>query len=100
VVEKPFEPCCPILAYYLRRECAVHDDPWECPDRLFYRATDGEIGIMLHDGGVSFVTMLFCPFCGQALPTESDPADVLGEGTLAHRGDPLRRIDLGALGDD
>ena len=44
----------------------------ECPDRLFYRAADGEIGIVLRDGGSSFVTMLYCPFCSQKLPFTGD----------------------------
>ncbi len=85
--------CCEILAYYLERECPVHGDPWECPDRLFYRAADGEIGIVLRDGGSSFVTMLYCPFCSQKLPFTGD------DETLTGGGDPLRRIDFGEPGE-
>ena len=68
-----------------------------CPDRLFYRATDGEIGIVVRDfvrneddeGPESFVTMRFCPFCATALPLSTS------RGDDPSGGDPLRRIDLG-----
>ena len=92
------DTCCSILAYYLERECAIHSDPWDCPDRLFYRANDGEIGIVVHDGGSSFVTMLYCPFCGREQVTTFD-AEELTDIQVAS-GDPFRRIDLGAPDDE
>ena len=95
------ETCCEILAYYLERECPIHEHPWDCPDRLFYRAADGEIGIVLRDGGSSFVTMLYCPFCAQELPFNgTDDERAALEADISTGGDPLRRVDLGALGED
>jgi hypothetical protein len=88
-VDATHPTCCETLAYYLERECPTHPDPWDCPDRLFYRATDGEIGIVIHDGGSSFVTMLYCPFCSSALPLSASRSENGPTG-----GDPLRRIDL------
>jgi hypothetical protein len=91
------QTCCATLGYYLERACQIHDDPWDCPDRLFYRASDGEIGIVVHDGGSSFVTMRYCPFCGQEQVTAFDAEDL---ADIMADGDPFRRIDLGALDDD
>lgn len=42
--------CCEMLRSYLEYECPMHPEPWACPDRLFYRAADGEIGIVVHNG--------------------------------------------------
>ncbi len=87
---------CAILSHYLERECPTHNSPWECPDRLFYRATDGEIGIILRDGGTGFVTMLYCPFCGSELPSVRDAAEFAqARASVATGADPFRRIDLG-----
>jgi hypothetical protein len=35
---------------------------------LCYSPADDEYGIMVHDGGDSYVTIQFCPWCGARLP--------------------------------
>jgi hypothetical protein len=51
----------------LERVCDQHLDRFDCPDALIHRAADGRYGLIVHDGGTSFVTILICPWCGSAL---------------------------------
>jgi hypothetical protein len=51
--------------------CKQHPDRFDCPDALIHFAeSTGEHGIIIHDGGSSFVTILFCPWCGKKLKTK------------------------------
>ena len=48
--------------------CPQHDNPFDCPDAIIYRATLGrQYGIIIHDGGGSFIKINYCPFCGKKL---------------------------------
>ena len=61
-------PCCHDMASALAFSCAQHDNPFECPDGLIvYNEQVGVYGIPVHDGGWSYVTVSFCPWCGQRL---------------------------------
>lgn len=47
--------------------CEQHPDRFGCPDALIhYSPASGDYGIIIHDGGSSFVTIEFCPWCGYA----------------------------------
>jgi hypothetical protein len=49
-------------------KCEEHPDPVDCPDNLIYFSEKlNEYGLIVHDGGSSFVTINFCPFCGTKL---------------------------------
>ena len=49
--------------------CEKHPAPFDCPDSLIYYASRfDEYGIIVHDGGSSYVSIDFCPFCGARLP--------------------------------
>lgn len=49
--------------------CVEHLSPFECADNLiYYSHTFDEYGLIIHDGGSSFITIDFCPFCGTKLP--------------------------------
>ncbi|MAE93561.1 MAG: hypothetical protein CL910_02770 [Deltaproteobacteria bacterium] len=48
--------------------CEQHDSPFECPDALLYRSSTGQIGILIHDGGSSWMSIEYCPWCGAQLP--------------------------------
>jgi len=51
--------------------CDIHPNPFYCPDNLiYYDNADGTYGIIIHDGGESFVEIEFCPWCGRRLKTE------------------------------
>jgi hypothetical protein len=59
--------CCDRMDYDLRQTCSVHSDRSECPDALIAFTPGGEYGIMIHDGGSSFVEISYCPWCGSEL---------------------------------
>ncbi len=41
------------------------NDQFDCPDNLIYFSEEhAAYGIIVHDGGTSFVTLNFCPWCG------------------------------------
>jgi hypothetical protein len=44
-----------------------HHDQYECPDTLILELKDGTYGLSIKDGGSSFVSIKWCPFCGQKL---------------------------------
>jgi hypothetical protein len=49
--------------------CPQHEDRFDCPDALLhYSAPFDEYGIIVHDGGTSYVVIGFCPWCGAKLP--------------------------------
>lgn len=63
--------CCESMQYYITNHCDVHKGPYECPDWLIiYNEEDNSYGIIIHDGGQSFVKIHFCPWCGTLLSTE------------------------------
>ena len=61
--------CCESMRYHTNNHCDVHTSPFDCPDRLiFHRESTGEFGILIHDGGQSYVRINYCPWCGRKLP--------------------------------
>ena len=67
--------CCETMAYHVSQECDQHPDPFDCPDHLIhYSSPKGTYGLIIHDGGTSFVSIHFCPWCGTALPSDEPPA--------------------------
>lgn len=82
------DACCAEMRHELDRSCATHGaDPFACPDRVIYRATDGRFGLIVHDGGSSWYEINHCPWCGinlkgepHELPLKADPG---GEGPPA-----------------
>lgn len=65
-VKKDF--CCDKMGYFARNHCDRHASIFECPDCLvFYDENDDSYGIIVHDGGESFIKIGFCPWCGTNL---------------------------------
>lgn len=61
--------CCETMTNRVNFVCKLHKDPFDCPDNLiFYHPTFDEYGIIVHDGGASFIKISFCPWCGTKLP--------------------------------
>jgi len=57
--------CCNDMRSHIEHKCDVHDDVYECCDHLFlYNAIYDEYGVIIHDGGSSYIEIAFCPFCG------------------------------------
>ena len=69
-VPSPDTPrCCKAMAAALDFECSEHDDPFACNDALMiYHEPFDEYGIVVHDGGPSYVLIRHCPWCGTPLP--------------------------------
>jgi hypothetical protein len=74
-LSKPWAPpsvdaklCCETMAVQLAFTCAQHADPFECGDNLVvYNEVLDEYGLIVHDGGPSYVLIVFCPWCGTRL---------------------------------
>lgn len=65
--------CCEEMEKNINDKCPMHNDPFDCPDNLvFYNKKAKEFGIIVHDGGHSYVAINFCPWCGAPLKTEKD----------------------------
>lgn len=49
--------------------CDLHPDPFDCPDSVVsYVAMFDEYGLIVHDGGASYLHIAHCPWCGSRLP--------------------------------
>ena len=60
-----FAPCCEKMRNQLDWKCDRHSDPAECPDALIgYFGKNRTLGLLIHDGGSSFVAIHCCPWCG------------------------------------
>ncbi|MGF9772950.1 hypothetical protein ABEX30_10920 [Priestia aryabhattai] len=60
--------CCEDMKYHANFNCDIHEDPFECPDKLIlFNKRDNEYGLIIHDGGTSVIGILFCPWCGKKL---------------------------------
>jgi Domain of unknown function (DUF6980) len=53
----------------LKLDCSQHTDVFDCPDALVcYSARFDEYGLLVHDGGTSYIIIEYCPWCGVKLP--------------------------------
>lgn len=65
----PGGACCKEMQDALTNDCDQHENPFACPDVLVsYAPVFDEYGLIVRDGGASFVIISFCPFCGVKLP--------------------------------
>jgi hypothetical protein len=64
--------CCEDLRREAERTCDQHPDRFACPDCLIhYSPKFREYGLIVHDGGTSFIVIRYCPWCGTRLPESS-----------------------------
>lgn len=61
VAPRPY--CCPMMRAHLTSTCPEHPNRLDCGDTVLHDY-HGAIGMPVHDGGRSRVTIRFCPFCG------------------------------------
>ena len=60
--------CCTKMTEMVTFVCGQHPDRFQCPDALIHFSQRScEYGIIVHDGGSSFVSIAFCPWCGASL---------------------------------
>jgi hypothetical protein len=65
------EVCCETMKYHLNFKCDIHKDRFDCPDNIIYSSKNKkELGIIIHDGGSSFIKIKYCPWCGNKLKTK------------------------------
>jgi len=65
--------CCETMRWYAESTCDAHPDRFDCADALVHQsAARGGYGLIVHDGGSSFVIISYCPWCGAALPRAAD----------------------------
>lgn len=61
--------CCEAMTAALTFDCDQHADPFECADQLVvYNEVLNEYGLVVHDGGPSYVLITHCPWCAARLP--------------------------------
>jgi hypothetical protein len=68
------DACCEVMAGQLALACPDHGDLTECPDAIVVQAASGDHLFPIRDGGSSFMTASFCPWCGSRLTPEDDLA--------------------------
>lgn len=62
--------CCNQFYEILKIEPSEGDTPFESGNVVLYHADNvDEYGIIIHDGGESYIVLRFCPWCGSSLPT-------------------------------
>ena len=60
------------MTYWANYVCNLHPDPYECPDNLVtHNESNGTYGLIVHDGGSSYIKIEFCPWCGTALDAKA-----------------------------
>lgn len=61
--------CCRMLEKNtIKEHCSHHEDSFDCPDRLVVGPPESQYwGLIIHDGGRSYVIIEYCPWCGAAL---------------------------------
>ncbi len=60
--------CCEEMEYFSKLHCDIHGRIWDCPDCLVYfDDREKNYGLIVHDGGQSYVEIRYCPWCGKQL---------------------------------
>lgn len=60
--------CCEMMQRNVTYRCDEHPSPFDCPDNVIFHSEAREgYGIIVHDGGASYIAISFCPWCGSNL---------------------------------
>lgn len=61
--------CCNQMREKIFYKCHQHSNIFDCPDNLiYYDEKFDEYGLIIHDGGESYMIINFCPWCGAKFP--------------------------------
>ena len=64
--------CCKNMKYHCNYKCEIHSNPFDCPDNIiYYSEKTKDYGIIIHDGGSSFISIKYCPWCASQLNFEA-----------------------------
>lgn len=98
--------CCEQMRAEATRVCETHPERAGCPDCIIVKS-GSEFGIAVHDGGASWITIRFCPWCGSRLDRPRRSATVPRPLCLcpatSEYDDPCPRhgvLPIGVRGDD
>ena len=58
--------CCERMRYFLENN--DKNKVFDSDDIIYYALNLDEYGIVVHDGGSSYITIQYCPWCGKKLP--------------------------------
>lgn len=61
--------CCDTMTANLEVTCDQHKFRIDCPDVIMYKYGENW-GIPIHDGGMSYIKVYFCPWCGARLKSD------------------------------
>lgn len=65
------EYCCNDFKYHINFKCDIHKEDFDCPDKIIFKSKkSNDYGILIHDGGSSYIKIKYCPFCGKRLKNE------------------------------
>lgn len=65
--------CCETMTYWANYKCTEHQDIFACPDNIIYfSARPLAFGIIVHDGGSSYINIDHCPWCGSSLKKKKE----------------------------
>lgn len=67
ITRRSHTKCCADMSDRLHHDCSMHPDPFDCPDAVVVRSGPGKYGIPVHDGGSSYISIQFCPWCGKRI---------------------------------
>ncbi len=60
--------CCEMMVSHCVHQCNNHESEFDCPDSLIhYEPEEEKYGIIIHDGGCSWLEIKNCPWCGKNL---------------------------------
>ncbi len=63
--------CCDDMKRHIETKFEVHKNPFDCPDSLIHFSKKGQdYGLIIHDGGSSFISINYCPWCGKKLSND------------------------------
>ena len=65
--------CCETMKENSEFICKTCKDAFECPDTLIYHGKkNNDVGIIIHDGGSSYIQINYCPWCGKELENKRE----------------------------
>jgi hypothetical protein len=77
--------CCATMTQHVNNQCEQHTSVFDCPDALVFHNPHTRVyGIIIHDGGTSYVQISHCPWCGAELPAvdSTNPPRLVGGAHL------------------
>lgn len=61
--------CCNQMMEILNLDCNEGESSFQCSNSvMYYNEKFDEYGMIIHDGGSSYIKIDFCPWCGKKLP--------------------------------